>query len=348
VNLVSEFVKLGRDVAVCLLRAEGDLFSAVEALPVDVLDLSMRSARHAAVAVGRLARFFASWQPDVVYATLWSATAVAGAAWALTRKGFRMVTVEHNVLPWYAARVRFGRLKMRAVVSVHRRADRVIVPSPLVREELMKLGLSPHGIKVIPNPVQIPQDAAPSDPSASRPVVLACVGRLFRYKGIQHVIRAVSILRRDMGVDVLLKVAGEGPRMAELRALAADLGVGGQVLFHGWVQDMSAFYRTSDVVVHVAESESFGNVVAEAMAHARPVLVSAALLKSLPFIRPGGNVLVTTGTAADIAQRLTRALQEPEYLRRIAHQARMDVMRACDPQVVARSYLDAAAEACDA
>jgi len=284
----------------------------------------------------------------VVYPTLWSATAVAGAASALTRKGFRMVTVEHNVLPWYAARVRFGRLKMNAVVSVHRRADRVIVPSPLVRQELMKLGVRPQGIRVIPNPVQIPEDATPSDPSASRPVVLACVGRLFRYKGIQHVIRAVSILRREMGVDVLLKVAGEGPRMAELRALAADLGVGGQVLFHGWVQDMSAFYRASDVVVHVAESESFGNVVAEAMAHARPVLVSAALLKSLPFIRPDHNVLVTTGTPLDIAKRLSRGLEEPGYLRRIAHQARVDVMRACDPQVVARGYLDAAAESCDA
>jgi glycosyltransferase involved in cell wall biosynthesis len=226
-------------------------------------------------------------------------------------------------------------------MGVHRRADCIIVPSGIVREELVALGIRPDRVVVIPNPVAIPEVVDPIDLNDSGILVVACAGRLFRHKGIQHVIGAIAILKR-MGVEAVLRVAGDGPRRAELQELAVDLGVSDRVFFHGWVEDMSDFFRESHVVVHVAESESFGLVVAEAMAHARPVLVSPALLKSLPFLRAGVNALVTTGTAEAIAQCLYEAVQRPGYLRGLAERGLRDITRACSPRVVAQAYLEAA------
>ena len=340
-TLAREFILFGHELAVCLLHTRGELVSAARTLPARLCDLSMISLLRAPAAIRRLARFLAEWRPDVVYPILWSATVAAGSAAYAARRHARMITVEHNLPSWYAPRVRYGSLKLRAVMCVHRRADRVIVPSVLVREDLIGLGLHPDRVVVIPNPVPVPQGVAPIDQEPSRPLVVACAARLFRHKGIDRVIRAIAILQ-SMGVDAVLRVAGEGPRRAELEALAADLGIADRVLFLGWVRDMSSFYKESHVVVHAAESESFGLVVAEAMAHGRPVVVTPALLKSLSFLAPGENALITSGAPEAIARCLYEAVRTPGYLRGLAERGLRDVARVCDPRAVAQAYLEAA------
>jgi UDP-glucose:(heptosyl)LPS alpha-1,3-glucosyltransferase len=103
--------------------------------------------------------------------------------------------------------------------------------------------------------------------------VLLCVGSRFRTKGVDRVIRAVAALPQALRDRCRLLVVGHG-KTAPLRRLATHLGIGPQVIYTGTREDVPAFYRAADGLVHAARSENTGTVLLEAMICGLPVLVT--------------------------------------------------------------------------
>ncbi|MFR6380263.1 MAG: glycosyltransferase [Evtepia sp.] len=54
-----------------------------------------------------------------------------------------------------------------------------------------------------------------------------------------------------------LLIAGDGQEMANLKQLAADLGVANEVCFAGWVHDTDSFYNALDINTLTSISETF-------------------------------------------------------------------------------------------
>ncbi len=92
-------------------------------------------------------------------------------------------------------------------------------------------------------------------------------------KGVED---AIAALARPSLTCAALRIAGAGPLEASLRELARSLDVEARVEFSGRVLDMPAFWRSVDVAVVPSNQwiESFGMVALEAMACARPVVVT--------------------------------------------------------------------------
>jgi glycosyltransferase involved in cell wall biosynthesis len=114
-------------------------------------------------------------------------------------------------------------------------------------------------------------------------VRVGMVATMARWKGHETFLRALATLPAAVPVrgyvvgGPLYETAGSQFTMAELRALAARLGVSGRVGFTGFIDDVPAAMRTLDIVVHAStQPEPFGLVIAEAMACGRAVIVSAA------------------------------------------------------------------------
>lgn len=106
-------------------------------------------------------------------------------------------------------------------------------------------------------------------------ITLGAVARLYPVKGLALVLHAVARLRAlRPSLDVELAVAGAGPELARLKALAERLGVAGRVAFRGAVGDMGAFYDGIDCLLHTPITEAFGLVAIEAAAHGCPVLTA--------------------------------------------------------------------------
>lgn len=331
--LAAAMGEMGVDVALFPLWEDG-LLHPGSLMPV----YALATKQHWLLPVAslRLARTLGRWRPDAVIATLWSAIATAGVARCARGARWPLVTVEHNLASWYAPRVRLGNVKRRMIRAVHRRASAVIAPSDLVRRELISSGVPARLVRVIPNPIPIPQatSAIPTDP-----VTLTCIGRLFRYKRVDAVIRAVPIIQRASGCAVQLQVVGDGPRRGELERMVNQLGLGHHVRFAGSVRDVTPFYEQSTFVIHVPERESFGNVVGEAMAHQRVALVSPPLLESLPFLRPGENVLACDGTPEGIAHTIANSLERLDDVFLIGERARRTAESILSPRRVAQDYL---------
>ena len=153
-----------------------------------------------------------------------------------------------------------------------RRADAVLAVSDWEARQLeTEFGLP---AQTIPNGVDIDRfrAAEPATTRRDRPYLL-CVGRLERYKGVQHAIRALVDLP-----EYDLVVAGSGPYGDALRQVAREAGVADRVEFAGFVPeaDLPGLYAGGTVHMSLSSFEAYGITVAEALAAGTPCVVREA------------------------------------------------------------------------
>ena len=112
---------------------------------------------------------------------------------------------------------------------------------------------------------------APLPPSPE----LLFVGSLHRTKGVDVLLDAWARVLREMP-DAKLRIVGDGPMEAELRASAAGLPSPANVRFVGRISrgEVAQAMDEARALVVPSRSEGFGLVILEAMARARPVIAS--------------------------------------------------------------------------
>jgi glycosyltransferase involved in cell wall biosynthesis len=109
----------------------------------------------------------------------------------------------------------------------------------------------------------------------------------------------------------------------ELRARAAALHISSQVGFIGFREDTVDIYRALDIVVHAStQPEPFGRMIVEAMACARPVIVSQAGGATELFTDGWDALGVRPGDAAGLAAAIGVLVDDPERRLRISRCAR--------------------------
>ncbi|MGQ0592158.1 MAG: glycosyltransferase [Gammaproteobacteria bacterium] len=109
------------------------------------------------------------------------------------------------------------------------------------------------------------------DPSA---FIVGTIGRLRKEKNHQDLIRVLGRLVAQ-GVDAQCLIVGDGPERDALRAMAARLGLRDRIVFAGALGDVRPALLAMDVFVLTSKAvETFSNAALEAMAMARPVVLS--------------------------------------------------------------------------
>ena len=191
-------------------------------------------------------------RPDLAYERL---ALLQGAGRALQRRGVPWVLETNGVLSSEAAADRdthaLVRLGRRREVAAYRDADLVVVVSDALRDEVVALsGIDVDSVVVVPNGVDVA--AFPVDPVvpafSGRPLTLGFVGVLYPWQGLDLLVEAMALLR-DEGVDLRLRVAGDGPGASGLRDLVQHLGLGDRVELCGRVHpdEVPTFLRGIDV-----------------------------------------------------------------------------------------------------
>ena len=231
------------------------------------------AAPSARAAVERLRRF----APTLVHATTPFGVGLTGRRAAL-RMGVPFVTSYHTSFSAYLAHYGLSALDGVAWPYLrwfHDSGRRTFVPSRAVRDELARRGF--RGLRLWSRGV----DAARFSPvHRSRAMrarmgahdgtfVVAYVGRLAPEKGVHRALEAMRlVLARHPGA-VRFVLAGDGPDEARCRAEAPE-GTWFAGALHG--EALSQFYASADAFLFPSRTETFGNVVLEAMASGLPVV----------------------------------------------------------------------------
>ncbi|AGZ41597.1 group 1 glycosyl transferase [Actinoplanes friuliensis DSM 7358] len=154
--------------------------------------------------------------------------------------------------------------------------DRIVVQCQDEIQELLLLGVPRSRMTLIPSGVNTSRfrPDGPAETRTARRRILS-VGRLVERKGFADLIRAM----RFVGDAELVIVGGDPgePYARDLRALAADCGVGDRVRLVPAVpaQEMPRWYRSADVLAATPWYEPFGLTPLEAMACGIPVVATA-------------------------------------------------------------------------
>ena len=168
--------------------------------------------------------------------------------------------------------------------NVFRYAKFVVVQSEFNKKFVAhNFKIAPEKIQILPNGV----DAKIFDPDRMQANntrkklglegkdVILFSGRLTGQKGVSHLLRALQLVKKNMSNFVLL-LAGDGPQEQMLRELSSRLGIQQDVVFLGKIshKDMPDLYSVADIFVLPSLSESFPNVMLEAMAMRKPIIIT--------------------------------------------------------------------------
>ena len=178
------------------------------------------------------------------------------------------------------------------------RVARIVVISEFMKSRLVDNGLPAEKIVVSPpDPAEFPRPSGRA--TVQEPVNLLYAGQLLRGKGVQILLRALTLMRRSRTLDVV----GTGNMETELRTLADSLGIAGRVRWRGFSDDVPAWMAAAAcVVVPSVWQEPYGLVAAEAVALGRPVIASD--IGGLPEACGGKAVLVPPGDPSALAAAL--------------------------------------------
>jgi glycosyltransferase involved in cell wall biosynthesis len=155
------------------------------------------------------------------------------------------------------------------------------------------------------------------------------------YHGIlkQHQKRVLDLPRivqnaLDLGVPVVLDIAGAGPDEDALRSACAELVARGAIRFLGVTSpaDTAALLQQHDVYLLASEFEGMPNALIEAMGHGCVPIVSRMTSGIPELIRDGENgFLVPIGDYAAFAARLQLLRGDPDRCRRMSRAAHATV-----------------------
>lgn len=318
----------------------GPLAKAARARGVGVFELRERSlhlrrspqdriaapARIAAQAA-EVRALLRSTRPDALLG--WSMR--AGMACAAASPRVPLVLQHNDLLP--------SPLVARAVRAAAARADLVVAVSRCVAQDLDPKNRLP--VRVIHAGVDLESFRPRPREAASEPEVLL-LGAIEPWKRPDLALDAVALAAAHLPA-LRLRVVGEpigpaGERLLErMRERAERPDLHGRVTFEGRVEDPAGALAAASALLHCADREPYGMVVAEALAAGLPVVAPDACGPA-EIVEPGCGLLYTPGDAQAAARALVTVLRDPGERERMGAAARAMAERKLDVHEMRARY----------
>jgi len=138
-------------------------------------------------------------------------------------------------------------------------------------------------------------------------VLAIYVGRLGAEKGLAVAMEGMHTVHDQRGRRVVCAVAGDGPYAEELKRIAPP-----DTRFVGRLsgRELSEFYASGDLFLFPSATDTFGNVLLEAMASGLPV-VGAAVGPTRELLGNTRGVTFPPGDATAFATRVRELADDP-------------------------------------
>jgi glycosyltransferase involved in cell wall biosynthesis len=232
-------------------------------------------------AILKLASWLRREKVDVIQTHLYDASFVGLIAGQLARTPLIVFTGHHSQeiitysqnfnrkLPLWLDRLNSGFLS-NYIIAPSEQMKQSFVLSHKIPES--KVAVIPHGFDFANwhSTNETARERIRAELGVNGKVVFGAVGRIYWIKDYSNLIRAFAKFS-EKATDAVLLIVGAGDQ-TELRSVSEELQISDRVIFTGPRQDVMDLYAAMDVFVHSSLAESFGLVIAEAMAMNKPVI----------------------------------------------------------------------------
>jgi glycosyltransferase involved in cell wall biosynthesis len=278
-------------------------------------------------------------RPDAVYVATpgplgWSALRAARRLELPVWSGFH--TNFHRYARHYHA-AWLHRLVHRGLRRFHNATDGTLVATAELRDELAATGF--RRLHVLGRGVDAQRFAPARRDAALRArwgagdddLVVTYVGRVAAEKNVGLAIEAYRTMRRSGPVGPFV-VVGDGPLRAPLQRAHPELVFAG--MQHG--ESLAAHYASADVFLFPSDTETFGNVILEAMASGLAI-VGYDYAAARAHLRDGDTALLAPlGDARALVDKAAMLARLPATARVLGRRARAAAVDAAWPRVVER------------
>lgn len=240
--------------------------------------------------------------------------------------------LRHSRGPYRAARWLMAR-------SALARARHVSAVSDCVAARLQKLVSA--AIHVVPNPVAPLALALGRERDRARALRIVLASNGWRgHKNARAALRAFALLCEKQPAAELHAYGRDFEPDGPARAWAHDQGLAAKVRCHGPLphRELLEAMNGADLLLHPSLDESFGVVIAEAMALGLPVVAGAAS-GAVPWVAGAAQWLVDVRSPRAIAAALEQALTDPARYAAASRAARERSASRFAPGPVAEAYL---------
>ena len=191
----------------------------------------------------------------------------------------------------------------------------ILAPSTMIKDEIIKhYHVDPLQINVIHNFVQEKYnpmlrnfDNAINIRINPDHINLLFSGNGFTRKGLKYVLDTMNKLPDNYHLTVI----GKDKNMAFWKKYCIRAEIGRRVHFHGEVSNPEIYYANSDILIHVANYEPFGNVVTESLSCGTPVIVSK-YVGAKDLVADGVNGYIVELNTDMIKQHIIKIMQQPD------------------------------------
>ncbi|MFX1466666.1 MAG: glycosyltransferase family 4 protein [Promethearchaeota archaeon] len=233
-----------------------------------------------------------------------------------------------------------------------KRAHKIIVTTPLYMEKSNFLQNYLHKVVVIPNSIdidffreqnpQVIQDLKREYNLKNNRIILF-VGRLVKYKGIEYLLKAMKTIIPAFK-NICLLIVGDGPLRNKLEYLSNKMNLKSNIVFTGNVSNriLRNIYRIADLFVlpSISNSEGFGIVLIEAMAHAKPVVASN--VGGIPHIVKNGfnGLLVAPRNYIELGNKIIDLLSDDIYSQKLGQRGQEYITKNYSWQQTVRQIIE--------
>jgi glycosyltransferase involved in cell wall biosynthesis len=270
--------------------------------------------------LGPVLTAFDAFRPTLVHLATEFGVGWAGRRAAM-RRGIPIVSSYHTNFTAYAKHYGLGVFAAPGwhfLRWFHSAASRTYCPTQSVADDLAAHGFGRCSLwsRGVDTRLFSPTHRSPdvrADAASSGDTLLALyVGRLAAEKGLDVAIEAVRLAEEQRPSRIRMLVVGDGPAEAQARATAPTC-----VHFAGRLQGqpLHSAYASGDVFLFPSTTDTFGNVMLEAMASGLPV-IGADVGPTREIIAPGAGWLEPPGSVAHVAARLVQLIDDRALLER--------------------------------
>jgi glycosyltransferase involved in cell wall biosynthesis len=191
---------------------------------------------------------------------------------------------------------------------------RWIVGSPSTEKELIEWGFPKNQVTVINYCVD--HDGRRNIKKKKLPELsIGYLGRLKKYKSIEHLLHATKIVREKLP-NIKLFIVGDGDNKQNLENLTKELGITDNVIFTGFVSenDKIEYLQKMHFVVNTSSKEGWGLTVVEANACNRTVIAANVQGLRDSVINDKTGLLYEYGNVKELAEKIISLFSNPNKI----------------------------------